>query len=35
MIMMELQNVMLAIALAIINVVSPNILDHADLENAG
>jgi len=30
---MELQNLMLAVALAKINVVSPSILDHADLES--
>jgi len=33
MIMMELQNLKLGIALDKINVVSPNILDHADLDN--
>jgi len=32
-IVMELQNLMLEITLAKINVVSPNFLDHADLEN--
>jgi len=33
MVIMELQNLMLAVALAKINVVSPSILDHADLES--
>jgi len=33
MMVMELQNLMLAVALAKINVVSPSILDHADLES--
>jgi len=32
MLTMELQNVLLAIALAKVNIVSPSILDHADLE---
>jgi len=33
MLMMELQNSMLAVTLAKINIVSPNILDHADLKS--
>jgi len=32
MLTMELQNLLLAIALANVNIVSPSILDHADLE---
>jgi len=32
MLTMELQNLLLAIALAKVNIVSPSILDHADLE---
>jgi len=34
MLMMELQNLMLAVTLAKTNIVSPNILDHADLRSA-
>ncbi|OIC32750.1 hypothetical protein A7M48_19010 [Acinetobacter baumannii] len=33
MLMMELQNLMLAVTLAKNNIVSPNILDHADLKS--
>lgn len=33
MLMMELQNLMLAVTLAKLNIVSPNILDHADLKS--
>jgi len=33
MLTMELQYLMMAISLAKVNIVSPNILDHADLES--